>query len=224
VDTKFIERHQVILRSLLDHLLPESARQEASHFETRFGLRFDELLIRMRFLDPDVRRRLYIPVEDLSVPLSQFQALKWITSELLIVENKMTFLTLPTRANALGIFGGGGAAELLASVHWCKECPLLYWGDLDVHGFHILSRLRRTFPQVRSVMMDDATLRRFRELCVSAKPSSYEEVDALTPAELTAYVQLRDERLLLEQEKLPPSYVREQLAGTSPLTSRALVG
>jgi len=125
VDTKFIERHQVILRSLLDHLLPESARQEVSHFETRFGLRFDEPLIRMRFLDPDLQRRLYVPVEDLSVPLSQFQALKWITSELLIVENKMTFLTVPTRANALGIFGGGGAAELLASVQWCKECPLL---------------------------------------------------------------------------------------------------
>jgi len=73
-------------------------------------------------------------------------------------------------------------------------------------------------------MMDDATLRRFRELCVSAKPCSYEEVDALNPAELAAYTQLRDGRLLLEQEKLPHSYVREQLAGTSPLTSPDLAG
>ena len=211
VDTKFIERHQVILRSLLDHLLPESAREDVSHFEARFGLRFDEPLIRMRFLDPDLQRRLCVPVEDLSVPLSQFQALGWSQLELLIVENKMTFLTLPTRVNTLGIFGGGGAAELLASVHWCKDCPLLYWGDLDVHGFHILARLRRTFPHLLSLMMDDVTLNQFRALCVPAKPAAYADFETLTPQELAVYRQLEEEGLLLEQEKLPPTYVIERL-------------
>lgn len=32
------------------------------------------------------------------------------------------------------------------------------WGDIDTHGFAILDRLRRHFPQVRSMLMDRATL------------------------------------------------------------------
>ena len=212
VDTKFIERHQMILRSLLDHLLPPSVRQEASHFETRFGLRFDEPLIRMRFLDPELQRQRQVPVDDLAVPLSQFQALGWSQSDLLIVENKMTFLTLPPRPRTLAILGSGGAAELLTSVRWFEDCRLLYWGDLDVHGFHILGRLRRTFAHLLSVMMDKETLTLFSSLCVAAKPAAYAEFETLTAAELAVYRCVADQGLMLEQEKLPPAYVMEQVA------------
>lgn len=35
---------------------------------------------------------------------------------------------------------------------------MLYWGDLDTHGFAILNRVRAHLPFVRSILMDRATL------------------------------------------------------------------
>lgn len=153
-------------------------------------------------------------MDDLSVPLSQFRALAWNGMTILITENKMrtTFLTLPPAQNALGIWGGGGAVELLNSVNWLLNCRLLYWGDIDVHGFQILSRLRRVFPNLRSVMMDEKTLDRFSEFIVVAKDTSYGGVTHLTIEEHLACERVRTNRLLLEQEKIPHSYAAPLLS------------
>jgi hypothetical protein len=52
VDTNFIEQHANILRSLLDALLSaEAINGEFTNFERRYGLRFEESLIRFRLLD-----------------------------------------------------------------------------------------------------------------------------------------------------------------------------
>ncbi len=214
VDTKFIERHESILRNLLDFLLPDSAKTEAERFEERFGLRYDEPLVRFRLLDPQLRARLSLPVDDLAIPVSQFKALCWENLIVVIAENKMTFLSLPLSAHAIGIFGGGGAVELLASVDWLLRCQLIYWGDLDVHGFHILSRLRQSFPTITSVMMDEPTLDQFLSHAIRAGASRYEEVASLTPVELKAYERVRGAGLLLEQERISHHYASQQIAET----------
>jgi hypothetical protein len=41
---------------------------------------------------------------------------------------------------------------------------ILYWGDIDTHGFAILDRLRTGMPHMRSLMMDQATLQAHRSL------------------------------------------------------------
>jgi hypothetical protein len=211
VDTKFIERHQSILRNLLDFVLPQSARSDSPHFESRFGLRFEEPRVHLRILDLQLQREMSVPVDDLSVPLSQLTLLAQKAVTVIVVENKKTFLTLPRIHNALGIFGGGKAAELLTSVQWLSSCQLLYWGDLDVHGFHILSRLRRTFPAIVSVMMDLLTLRQFESDCVAGKPAASEGVSHLTESERAAYDVVRARGLLLEQERIPHEYCLERL-------------
>lgn len=212
VDTKFIERHHGVLRNLLDFLLPGTAKANANRFEDRFGLRYDEPLIRFRVLDSRLMGQLSMPEEDLAIPLSRFRALNWNSLTIVITENKMTFLTLPPTANALGIWGGGGAAELLASVVWLGRCRLFYWGDIDVHGFHILSRLRRSFPALASVMMDDATLDRFTQFAVAARPASYEDVTSLTETERRTYQRVSTDELSLEQEKIPHPHAMGELA------------
>jgi len=176
VDTKIIERYRSILRSLLDYLLPADARTEDTDFERRFGLRVDEPLIHLRLLDPLLRDRLQLCIESLAVPVSQLATLAWSELIVLIVENKKTFLTLPPHSNTVALFAFGSAAELLTSLSWLQNSRILYWGDLDVHGFHILSRLRRTFPHVESLMMDRDTFERFETLCGPAKEGRYEEV------------------------------------------------
>jgi len=211
VDTKFVERHEGVLRSLLDFLLPGDARRESARFEDRFGLRYDEPLVRFRLLDRRLKSRLGLPMGDAAVPLSEFQALDWSGLTVLVAENKMTFLTLPEIRDGVGVWGGGGAAELLASVNWLTRCRLLYWGDVDVHGFHILSRLRRAFPSLTSVMMNEQVLDQFAHLAGVARAASYEDVAGLTDCERRAYERVRAEQLLLEQEKLPQSYVRSEI-------------
>jgi hypothetical protein len=75
VDTKFIDRHEAVIRRLLDFLLPEAARTNSDHFEERFGLRYDEPQIRFRILDPNLKSRFGLPADDIAVPISQFRAL-----------------------------------------------------------------------------------------------------------------------------------------------------
>jgi len=212
VDTKFIERHQSVLVSLLDFLLPAEARMEAERFEERFGLRFDEPSIRFRILDEDLKRRFAFSLDDVAAPISQFRNLNWESLQVVIVENKMTFLTLPALPNAIGIWGGGGAAELLTSVLWLAKCELIYWGDIDVHGFHILARLRSAFPHVQSLMMDQPTFQQFRRLAVAAKDAAYERVKGLTEDERQIYSVVSGAKLVLEQEKIPFDFVRKRFS------------
>lgn len=211
VHTKFIEGHRGILRSMLDFVLPSGTIVDTSHFEERFGLRYEEPQIRFRLLDPGLKSALSLPVDDLSVPLSQFRALRWSDLTVLVVENKMTFLTLPALPNTIGVFGGGGAAELLASVGWLIGCPLYYWGDLDVHGYHIVSRLRRTFPGLLTLMMDEETLHRFITPGSMGLPASYEDSEWLTAQELRVYEKVKAGNLLLEQEKVEYAHATERL-------------
>ena len=211
VDTKFVERNQAVLRDLLDFLLPPEARHDTPHFEKRFGLRFEEPRVHFRVLDPRLQQRMSLPFDDLTVPISQFGSVSPTGLTVLIVENKKTFLSLPSLDNTLAIFGGGGAAELLTAIQWLSACRLLYWGDLDVHGFHILSRLRDAFPNLVSIMMDLQTLLRFEIHHGPGKPATYEEVSHLTQSERQAYAVVKLKGLLLEQERIPHEYCMKQL-------------
>lgn len=212
VDSKFVETRRPILRSLLDALLPASAIDAAAEtFEQRYGLRYEEPLVRLRLLDPALAVSLALPVDDLATPLSRLRALPWPGLPVLIVENKMTFLTLPPLAGTIAIWGAGNAAALLADVPWLRGCRLVYWGDLDVHGFHILARLREAFPSVRSVMMDESTLADHLAYHVPSPEAAYEAIETLSDAERRVYERLRAERIVLEQEKIPHAYAVDHL-------------
>jgi len=77
VDTKFIEQHKSILKSLLDELLPisqintDSEKLTEHGFEKRFGLLYEQPQIRFRLLDPLLAQE-FSGVSDLSMPLAQF--------------------------------------------------------------------------------------------------------------------------------------------------------
>ncbi len=214
-----------MFRSLFDFLLPaEVIIAEAEHFETRYGLRYDEPLIRLRVLDRALQSELGVPVSDVSIPLSQVKMLPWCDVVVIIAENKMNFLTLP-ECRAVGIWGAGNAAAVLRTIPWLKTCRILYWGDIDVHGFHILSALRRAFPHVESVMMDRSTLAEFTDFAVAAKPALTEETAGLVGDELALCAHVRSRGFLLEQEKIPAAYASSRIlalvAGSSMLRQRS---
>jgi hypothetical protein len=211
VDTKFVENHSSTIASVLDFLLPKDSALRSTRFEERHGLRFDEPLLRLRFLDNDWKCNRGFPVSDLSVPLTEFNRLALEGSDVFITENKINFLTLPAMKQSIGIFGGGGGVQLLANARWLHRCRLAYWGDIDAHGFFILSRLRLMFPAIRSVMMDEKTLARFRETAVKGPAVRESGPTNLTPEEEHVYKTVSATGLRLEQEKLPFDYAAIEL-------------
>jgi hypothetical protein len=52
---------------------------------------------------------------------------------------------------------------ILRDAAWLRECEVLYWGDIDTHGFRILDQLRAVHPHVESVLMDEETLLAHRD-------------------------------------------------------------
>jgi hypothetical protein len=212
VHTKFIDEHKMVVQRLLEVVLPpETIDWSEDTFESRFGLRSVESLIRFRILDSELQTLMGISVSDISAPLPEFVALGWQNLRCLIVENKQTFLTLPSLPKTIAIWGSGNAAHLLRHATWLSNCQLNYWGDLDAHGFWILSGLRKYFPNTQSIMMDRLTLEAFREFVVPSSFLTATQLEYLNEQETQVFTELQKQNLRLEQEHLEHSYVLKQL-------------
>lgn len=217
VDSKFIEQHKGILAELLDILLPADAIDGSASgtrqygFERRYGLKYPEPLIRLRLLDGGLYP---LPgVSDLSLPVSQLAQWKIPCQRVFITENKINGLSFPNLQGSLVIFGLGYGVDTLAEIGWLQGKKLYYWGDIDTHGFSILSRLRSYFPQAQSLLMDMATLGRFADLCVT-EPETSRCSDTLTHLqadETQLYQQLQHTHQRLEQERLPMGHVLQSM-------------
>jgi hypothetical protein len=204
VDTKFIERHQRVLREWFDLVLPPgSIRSDETHFARRFGLRYPELHVVIRFLDPELQRDVNCPWPELSLPVSLLAELPVRDAKAVIVENKVNLLTLPPRPRTIGLGALGRAVSELRAVPWLATVPLVYWGDLDVEGFEILSALRAEFPNVRSILMDDAALTRYQPLAVSGTGISPAPPPHLAAVELLAFHRCVQGNIRVEQERIP---------------------
>jgi hypothetical protein len=75
VHTKFIERNQSVLKELLDILVFENLNTKEKQFEKRFYLKYSESQIRFKILDKEISQKLFSGVDDLAIPVSQFETL-----------------------------------------------------------------------------------------------------------------------------------------------------
>jgi len=208
VDTKFIERHKPLLRDWFDIVLPPHAiRADEDHFERRYGLRYAEPHLYVRLLDPQLAEQWRFPCPELSIPLHTLGSLPLTPDIVFIVENKVNLLTLPPVTQAIGLGGLGHAVTSLRYLPWLQDLPIVYWGDLDVEGLEILSSLRSCFPKTRSLLMDIATLNRWRSLAIQHTGGRPGAPPHLTEGEQAAYFCCRDNDLRLEQERLPQDEV-----------------
>lgn len=221
VDTKFIENNRKLLALLLDSLLPREAIDvgvtslSGNGFEMRYGLLVEPPRIRFRLLDDVLRHRLH-SVTDLQIPLPDFAALALPCEVVFVTENKTNGLAFPEYPGALVIFGLGHAIDLLSRVEWLRGKRIYYLGDLDTHGFLILSRFRKCFPHVRSLLMDRATLLGSRPYWGREEERFLGALDNLTPDECDVYDGLLEHRwgenIRLEQERIPFHQLTSALA------------
>jgi hypothetical protein len=210
VDTKFIERNKGIIKELLDIIIAKSVNLDETRFETRFNLRHDEPVVRFRVLDKTLSQALFSGIDDMSIPISKFRETEIPVETVYIVENKMNMLTFPPIHKSIVVWGHGFGVDLLKDVMWLRSKKILYWGDLDVHGFQILSELRSHFSQVESFLMDKETFNRFYEDGIGAE-TNVEKVLLLTPEEKEMFDFLRGGNYRLEQEKIPFEYASSKI-------------
>lgn len=206
VHTKFIETHTAILRELLDQLLPsDTVNDQESHFNKRFGLKDKPVLVRLRLLDEQLDWLYQVRMDDITLPVSQVNDLlinHIKPKHVIIVENLINFLTLPKLPNTIGLWGGGFAIHNLADVTYLHQAHILYWGDIDAHGFEILSDLRSIFSHVQSIMMDNAIFESYHHYVVEGKQSRSERFVNLTSLESAMCRKIVTDNLRLEQEHI----------------------
>lgn len=209
VHTKFIEKNQSIIKDLLDVLIPEFSNLQERTFEKRFNLKFSEPQIRFKILDKEISRNFFSGLDDIAIPVNQFENLNLPVHKVIVVENKTTLyttLTLPRMDNALAIFGSGYSVFNLKNVNWFTNIEIIYWGDIDVQGFEILSQFRGYFPHTKSMLMDKNTFDRFFENDLGTISNISVQL-ILTKSERELYNILKLNNWRLEQEKIPFDYV-----------------
>lgn len=211
VHTKFVERNQSVIKELLDILVSEYINQNEKQFEKRFNLKYAEPQIRFKVLDKTISQEFFSGIDDVAIPISQFEALNLPIKRVLVVENKTTLyttLTLPKMDKTIAIFGSGYSVYNLKNIRCFDNLELFYWGDIDVQGFEILSQFRSYFPQTRSVLMDKQTFDKFFEND-KGTPTNISTKLNLTDEEQQLYEILKTNNWRLEQEKIPFEYVNE---------------
>lgn len=143
-------------------------------------------------------------LDDITAPISQLSRLPMAPRLVFVFENLESVLAMPAWQSAVAVHGSGYAVDGVARLDWIAGARVIYWGDLDSHGFAILNRLRTHLPQTESVLMDEATLLAHDDLWVAEpKPATGTFVN-LTGTELRALERLRAEgSVRLEQERIP---------------------
>lgn len=220
IDTKFIEAHRSLLAELFDLVIPTESIDEhftGTHgFCRRYGFQEKPERIRLRILDPSIDPLRLGSSADLTLDIASAASLKTLPQTLFITENETNFLAFPQVADSWILFGSGYGFSSLRNIPWMQHCRILYWGDIDTHGFAVLNELRHTFPHAESILMDQKTLLAHQTFWGSEPSPSIKSLSHLNPEEATLYDDLKNHRiapnLRLEQERISFSSLTEVLS------------
>jgi hypothetical protein len=232
VHSKFIEAHRAVLAELLDLALPtdavDSSKTGAGQFAARYGFLEKPVRIRLRVLDPAVQVVCGCAYPDLTLDADSFSRLELTVQRVFITENETNFLAFPPVSDAIVIFGAGYGWEALARSTWLGRCAILYWGDIDTHGFGILDQLRGYFAHVDSFLMDRATLHAHAPVWGHEEKPLLADLRRLTAEETSLYDDLRDNRirsgLRLEQEHIGFHWLGQRLEQLLLKSSQTAMG
>src|SRR5690606_29033953 len=130
----------------------------------------------------------------------------------------------PELPDAVVLMRMGYAVEALSEIPWLKGAECVYWGDIDTHGFAILSRVRARLPDVRSMLMDEDTLLHHRMFWGREEQQhSATELPHLLHTELAVYRALKTQHwgfnVRLEQEQIDWTAVETTLHMRSAVES-----
>jgi hypothetical protein len=208
------------VRSLYPRQLP-IAGLDTKWIESRGGMVSDlsgdpldfrkpPVVARLRVLDPALSRAVG-GLSDIGAPVGELATLAIQPSRVWIVENFQTGLAFEPLRGSVVLMGLGYGVSVVSSIPWVRRAECFYWGDIDTHGFAMLSRARSVLPNLRSALMDEETLFRFRDLW-GVEPVRCRSADAteLTREEMDLFLALQRNTwapgVRLEQERIAWDY------------------
>ncbi len=218
VDTKFAERHRPVLAAML------GVSSTAAGFVAGLGLRSKPGLVRLR---PSPSLGLPGPtLSELGLRPEELARLDVVPRQAVIVENEISYLSFDVPEDGVVIWGRGFDVDSVGRSPWLAGADVLYWGDIDTHGFAILDRLRAWLPHVRSVLMDRETLLAHRDRWVAEDRPARSLLTRLTPPEQELYCDLvtdgLGERVRLEQERIDWQWVVQRASAAEPSREQSL--
>lgn len=204
LDTKWIEQRTGVISALVRALRGVQGEMD---FFSLCGLRKPPHRIRVRLLCPILRQAVG-GLRDIEIPAEELAALPIAPTSAVIVENLDTGLSLPDMPGTIAVMKLGNAVSALDGMPWLLNVKVVYWGDIDTHGFAILDRARRVIPAIDSILMNQPTLLAYRPLW-GQEPIQCPDVELrhLREHERAVYMGLRantwGQNVRLEQERLP---------------------
>lgn len=204
LDSKWLEKRKGLLAELVDAVQGRSTTE--GDFYGRCGLKAPPHLMRLCILDNSLRQR-FGGLSDISAPWEQLAELDLPATNVFIVENLQTGLAFDDLPGSVVIMQLGYGVDMLGRLPWVARAHCIYWGDLDTHGFAILNRARSYLPGLKSVLMDEATLRSHQDLWVEEKDQhAAETLPLLTDPEQAVYQVIKrnawGQNVRLEQERI----------------------
>lgn len=212
VHTKFIEQNSKLIQSLTEK------SDSAVSFEETFGLKTKPCSVRFRSLSEKVSLPFSMTnLSECQIPIKDFESLDKEFSDqiknIFIVENEMVYLTFPKVPNSICIWGHGYTVNSLNNVKWFNSKRIYYFGDLDEHGFDILSSYRRFYPNIQSFCMEKSDWNKHLQYAVVGKKLDGNQIPQnLTNAEKETFQIIRTSKNnRLEQERISISYIQEKI-------------
>jgi hypothetical protein len=204
LNSKWLEGRKAVLADIVEAVRGKSFA--AGDLSQRCGLKAPPQLIRVRILDRSLRERVG-GLEDISVPWEQLADLDMPVTNVFIVENLQTGLAFDDLPGSVVIMQLGYGVDVLGRLPWVAKAHSTYWGDLDTHGFAILSRARAYLPDLDAALMDEETLFGHRDLWVEEKEQhGAETLPLLSDSERAVYRAIKlnkwGQNVRLEQERV----------------------
>ena len=230
VHTKLVETHRALLTRLLDAVLPEDAVDATTtSFPRRFGFAFEPRTIRLRGDNGALGIPDGVPHDSAgaaadvvwtAATVAALDPARVGVTELVVVENKVSFLSVPHVPGRLTMWGeGGGAGEMLSWLPWLDRVAVTYWGDIDTHGLVILDRVRAHAPHARSILMDVDTLLAYKQFWGTEPVQNISGAPHLLLHERTLYEELcsgaHGDKVRFEQEFVPYDRVQQVFRATA---------
>jgi len=204
LDSKWFEQHRTVLTSL----------RRATSASADFGLRVVEREIAVQVPDWALAQSVG-GMTTFSASAGQLARLAWRPDRVVLCENLQSALSFDDLPGSVVLSRQGYAVDVFGEIPWLRRVPVLYWGDLDTHGFAILNRLRSYLPHASSVLMDRGTLLEHRDLWVEEPTPTAAGLPLLSADEQGTYQELvraeHGDRVRLEQERIGWAWVRTQI-------------
>ena len=204
VPTVFIEDNQNILAEILCEILPIAfIDAEADVFEQKFGLLYNQPLVRVRTLDKEIEG-LFSITKDISLPIADWNAQEVNAQKAFLIMDKLDFLRFPDKEKCIAIWLDKMSFDKIQQLNFLQKTEIYFWGNMSVPALQILADLRSHFPKAKSFCMNLNLLKRYEENIEGVKYKNEGTIFRLDEEEEALL------KILMEGKRLLSKHIRQE--------------